>query len=87
MQETSALTFQWEILRETASNKKEDSVRVDRILPKTRPSQSYHAYDFELVSRHLNLLNGDFFVQNTLKHWHSRQGQMQQREVLYLFFW
>ena len=67
---TDGATGQWEI---------------ERWLPATEGKAEAHSHEFEFVSREGNLFNGDFFVQNTLKYWHERQGKVEKRAVLYLF--
>ncbi len=67
---TDGATGQWEI---------------ERCLPATEGKAEAHSHEFELVSRDGSVFNGDFFVQNTLKYWHDRQGKVEKRAVLYLF--
>ena len=58
---------------------------IERCLPVTEGKAEAHSHEFELVSRDGSVFNGDFFVQNTLKYWHDRQGKVEKRAVLYLF--
>ena len=58
---------------------------VYRILPELKGNREIDTENFECVVRNLSQLDRRYFLQNTLKHWHETQGNVQNRSVLYLF--